>query len=89
MDRSVRVMEAITNLPKPVIAAVHGYASAAGLQLVDACDLVASEDSRFDILGIRLGLFCITPMVSLPKSVGRECLSCFSLLTAPMLYWVC
>lgn len=72
-DRSVRIMEAITNLPKPVIAAVHGYASAAGLQLVAACDLVvASEDSRFETPGVRIGLFCITPMVSLSRSVGRK-----------------
>lgn len=71
--RSVRIMEAITRLPKPVIASVHGYASAAGLQLAAACDLVvASEDSLFETPGVKLGLFCITPMVSLSRSVGRK-----------------
>ena len=72
-DCSVRIMEALTNLPKPVIASVHGYASAAGLQLVAACDLVvASEDAHFETPGVKIGLFCITPMVSLSRSVGRK-----------------
>lgn len=72
-DISMCIMEAITNLPKPVIAAVQGYAGAAGLQLAAACDLVvAAEDSRFETPGVRIGLFCITPMVSLSRSIGRK-----------------
>ena len=72
-DRSVRIMETITSLPKPVIASVHGYASAAGLQLATACDLVvASESCLFDTPGVKIGLFCITPMVALSRSVGRK-----------------
>jgi enoyl-CoA hydratase/carnithine racemase len=72
-DHSVRIMEVITNLPKAVIASVHGYVSAAGLQLAAACDLVvASEDSLFETPGVKIGLFCITPMVSLSRVVGRK-----------------
>lgn len=72
-DLSVRIMEAITKLSKPVIASVHGYATAAGLQLAASCDLVvASEECRFETPGVRIGLFCITPMVALSRSVGRK-----------------
>lgn len=72
-DKSVKITEAITNLSKPVIAAVHGYASAAGCQLAVACDLmVTSDDAHFETPGVKIGLFCVTPMVALSRSVGRK-----------------
>ena len=59
-------MTALTRLPQPVIARVHGIATAAGCQLVAACDLaVAADDSRFATSGVKYGLFCSTPMVAL------------------------
>jgi enoyl-CoA hydratase/carnithine racemase len=68
-----RVMLAIVNLPKPVIAQVHGVATAAGCQLVASCDLaVASADARFATPGVNIGLFCSTPMVALSRNVGRK-----------------
>jgi enoyl-CoA hydratase/carnithine racemase len=68
-----RMMMAITALKKPVIARVHGVATAAGCQLVAACDIaIASEDARFATPGINLGLFCSTPMVALSRTVGRK-----------------
>jgi enoyl-CoA hydratase/carnithine racemase len=67
------VMQAIVQLPKPVIARVHGVASAAGCQLVASCDLaVAAEDSRFATPGVSIGLFCSTPMVALSRNVGHK-----------------
>ena len=61
------VMEAITALPVPVIAKVHGVATAAGCQLVGACDLaVAADTARFAVSGINVGLFCSTPAVATP-----------------------
>ena len=64
---------AIHRLPQPVIAQVHGIATAAGCQLVAACDLaVASEDARFATPGVRIGLFCSTPMVEVSRAVGRK-----------------
>src|SRR5690606_35016526 len=64
---------AITRLPKPVIARVHGIATAAGCQLVATCDLaVASEDARFATPGVNIGLFCSTPMVALSRAVPRK-----------------
>ncbi len=66
------LMLAIHRLPVPVIARVGGLATAAGCQLVAACDLaVASEDARFATPGVRIGLFCSTPMVEVIRSVGR------------------
>ena len=60
-------------LPKPVIAEVHGVATAAGCQLVATCDLaVAAEDARFATPGVNIGLFCSTPMVALTRAVGRK-----------------
>src|SRR6185312_219125 len=60
-------------LPKPVIAEVHGVATAAGCQLVASCDLaVAAEDARFATPGVNIGLFCSTPMVALTRAVGRK-----------------
>jgi enoyl-CoA hydratase/carnithine racemase len=68
-----RLMLSIMHLPKPVIARVHGVATAAGCQLVASCDLaVAAEDARFATPGVNIGLFCSTPMVALSRAVGRK-----------------
>ncbi len=67
------LMLAIVRLPKPVIAEVHGVATAAGVQLVASCDLaVAAEEARFATPGVNIGLFCSTPMVALSRAVGRK-----------------
>ena len=67
------LMLAIVRLPKPVIAEVHGMATAAGCQLVATCDLaVAAEEARFATPGVNIGLFCSTPMVALTRAVGRK-----------------
>ena len=67
------LMLQIVHLPKPVIAEVHGIATAAGCQLVATCDLaVAAEDARFATPGVNIGLFCSTPMVALTRAVGRK-----------------
>ena len=72
-DTCSELMMAIHRLPQPVIAQVHGIATAAGCQLVAACDLaIASEDARFATPGVRIGLFCSTPMVEVSRSVGRK-----------------
>ncbi len=69
----VEMMQALHDLPQPVIAKVHGVATAAGCQLVAACDLaVATEDARFATPGVNIGLFCSTPMVPITRSVGRK-----------------
>ncbi len=66
-------MQAIVRLPKPVIARVHGIATAAGCQLVASCDLaVAADTARFATPGVNIGLFCSTPMVALTRAVGRK-----------------
>jgi enoyl-CoA hydratase/carnithine racemase len=68
-----RLMQRIVSLPKPVIARVHGAASAAGCQLVATCDLaIAGESARFATPGVNIGLFCSTPMVALSRAVGRK-----------------
>lgn len=68
-----RLMAAIREVPQPVIAEVRGVATAAGCQLVAACDLaVASESARFATPGVRIGLFCSTPTVPLTRAVGRK-----------------
>src|SRR5690349_15284854 len=68
-----RLMTRIVRLSKPVIARVHGVATAAGCQLVASCDLaVAAEDARFATPGVNIGLFCSTPMVALSRAVGRK-----------------
>lgn len=68
-----RLMERIQSLRQPVIAEVQGLATAAGCQLVATCDLaVASEDASFATPGVRMGLFCSTPMVALSRSIGRK-----------------
>ena len=67
------LMEAIQGIPQPVIAQVHGVATAAGCQLVATCDLaVAADDARFATPGVKIGLFCSTPMVALSRAVGRK-----------------
>jgi len=67
------LMLRIVHLPKPVIARVHGIATAAGCQLVATCDLaVAAADARFATPGVNIGLFCSTPMVALSRNVGRK-----------------
>jgi enoyl-CoA hydratase/carnithine racemase len=69
----VEMMEATHALPQPVIAKVHGVATAAGCQLVAACDLaVAADDARFATPGVNIGLFCSTPMVPIARAVGRK-----------------
>ncbi len=67
------LMQAIVKLPKPVIARVHGIATAAGAQLVASADLaVATLDSRFATPGVNIGLFCSTPMVSLSRNLSHK-----------------
>ncbi len=67
------MMQAIVQLPKPVVAAVQGVATAAGCQLVASCDLaVASEAATFATPGVDIGLFCSTPMVALSRNVPRK-----------------
>lgn len=68
-----RLMQQIVNLPKPVIARVHGVATAAGCQLVASCDLaIAADNARFATPGVNIGLFCSTPMVALSRAVSRK-----------------
>ena len=72
-DRCTELMETIHRVPQPVIAKVHGIATAAGCQLVAACDLaVAAEDALFATPGVKIGLFCPTPMVPLSRAIGRK-----------------
>ena len=73
MGRCARLMQAIVDHPRPVIAEVAGVATAAGCQLVASCDLaVAGEGARFQTPGVHIGLFCSTPMVALSRTVGRK-----------------
>jgi enoyl-CoA hydratase/carnithine racemase len=68
-----KLMLAMQRLPQPVIARVHGVATAAGCQLVAMCDLaVAAENARFGVNGIDVGLFCSSPSVALSRNVGRK-----------------
>jgi enoyl-CoA hydratase/carnithine racemase len=72
-DVCTRMMDAIHDVPQPVIARVHGIATAAGCQLVAACDLaVAADTATFATPGVRIGLFCSTPMVPLTRAIGRK-----------------
>ena len=72
-DACSRVMVKLTQLPQPTIARVHGIATAAGCQLVSMCDLaVASEDARFALPGINVGVFCSTPAVGVGRNVARK-----------------
>jgi len=79
-SRCGAVMQMIPNMPQPVIAQVHGIATAAGCQLVASCDLaVATEDARFGVNGVNIGLFCSTPMVALSRNMPRK--QAFEMLT--------
>jgi len=72
-DVCAELMTKIQSIPQPVIAQVQGIATAAGCQLVATCDLaVASEDAGFGTPGVKIGLFCTTPMVALSRAVGRK-----------------
>jgi enoyl-CoA hydratase/carnithine racemase len=72
-DRCSAMMKTLHEAPQPVIAKVHGIATAAGCQLVAACDLaVAAEGTRFATPGVKIGLFCSTPMVPVSRAVGRK-----------------
>lgn len=71
--RCAEVMQMIPRLPQPVIAKVHGIATAAGCQLVASCDMaVAATGTRFGVNGVNIGLFCSTPMVALSRNVPRK-----------------
>jgi enoyl-CoA hydratase/carnithine racemase len=71
--RCSALMQAIVALPKPVIAAVEGVATAAGCQLVAACDLaIAGERARFGLSGVNFGLFCSTPLVAVGRAISRK-----------------
>ncbi len=66
-------MAKLQSIPQPVIAEVQGIATAAGCQLVATCDLaIAAEESAFATPGVRIGLFCTTPMVALSRAIGRK-----------------
>ena len=72
-DQCSRMMEMIHEIPQPVIAQVQGIATAAGCQLVAWCDLaVAEEGARFATPGVKIGLFCTTPMVAISRAIGRK-----------------
>jgi enoyl-CoA hydratase/carnithine racemase len=72
-DTCVRLMETMQGIPQPVIAEVAGIATAAGCQLVATCDLaVASSAAKFATPGVKIGLFCTTPMVALTRAIGRK-----------------
>ncbi len=79
-DRCAQMMMSIQRLPQPVIAQVHGIATAAGCQLVASCDMaVAAEGTRFGVNGVNIGLFCSTPMVALTRNIPRK--QAFEMLT--------
>jgi len=70
---SARIMETFHCIPQPIIAQIQGHATAAGCQLVSACDLaIAEKNALFSTPGVRIGLFCSTPMVPLSRTVGRK-----------------
>lgn len=78
--RCAALMQCIQSLPQPVIAQVHGIATAAGCQLVATCDLaVAADDTKFGVNGVNIGLFCSTPMVALTRVIPRK--SAFEMLS--------
>jgi len=79
-DRCAHMMMSIQSLPQPVIAQVHGIATAAGCQLVATCDMaIAAETTRFGVNGVNIGLFCSTPMVALSRNIPRK--QAFEMLT--------
>jgi enoyl-CoA hydratase/carnithine racemase len=72
-DVCTQLMTTIQEIPQPVIARVQGMATAAGCQLVASCDLaIAAEETRFATPGVKIGLFCTTPMVALTRAIGRK-----------------
>jgi enoyl-CoA hydratase/carnithine racemase len=72
-DVCTQLMTKIQSIPQPVIAQVQGIATAAGCQLVATCDLaIASDEAQFATPGVKIGLFCTTPMVALSRAVGRK-----------------
>src|SRR6267378_984850 len=72
-DVCTELMAKLQSIPQPVIAEVQGIATAAGCQLVASCDLgIASEQASFATPGVRIGLFCTTPMVALTRTIGRK-----------------
>jgi len=72
-DACSRMMIALTEMPQPIIARVHGIATAAGCQLVAMCDLaVASEAATFALPGVNIGVFCSTPVVGVVRNIGRK-----------------
>lgn len=78
--RCATMMQSIVQLPQPVIAQVHGIATAAGCQLVASCDMaVAAEGTKFGVNGVNIGLFCSTPMVALSRNIPRK--QAFEMLT--------
>ncbi len=79
-ERCSRVMARVQSMPQPVIAQVHGIATAAGCQLVATCDMaVAADTTRFGVNGVNIGLFCSTPMVALSRNIARK--QAFEMLT--------
>lgn len=79
-DRCARMMMGLQALPQPVIAQVHGIATAAGCQLVATADMaVAAEGTRFGVNGVNIGIFCSTPMVALSRNIQRK--QAFEMLT--------
>jgi enoyl-CoA hydratase/carnithine racemase len=78
--RCTNVMLRIQSMPQPVIAQIHGIATAAGCQLVATCDMaVAAKDTRFGVNGVNIGLFCSTPMVALSRNIAPK--KAFEMLT--------
>jgi enoyl-CoA hydratase/carnithine racemase len=72
-DLCAQLMQSLQSIAQPVIARVHGIATAAGCQLVATCDLaIASENAKFATPGVKIGLFCSTPMVALSRNIGRK-----------------
>ncbi len=79
-NRCAAVMQRIQSIPQPVIAQVHGIATAAGCQLVATCDMaVAADGTRFGVNGVNIGLFCSTPMVALTRNISSKAV--FEMLT--------
>ncbi|MFC6638027.1 enoyl-CoA hydratase [Sulfitobacter sp. JBTF-M27] len=79
-DRCASVMARVQSMPQPMIAQVHGIATAAGCQLVATCDMaVAAEGTKFGVNGVNIGLFCSTPMVALSRNIPRK--QAFEMLT--------
>ena len=72
-DVCSELMQKMQSIPQPVIAEVQGIATAAGCQLVATCDLaIAAEEAAFATPGVKIGLFCTTPMVALTRAIGRK-----------------